>query len=413
MAIVVANFFNNFKWGGAAKGSSGGQVTWSYAAVGATLADFNIGFEVTDPYFKEHIAYAFDVWESILDIDFKLVSDSADPSIRVGFAGIGEISPYWSLTTTFWDDRPGAMELSADSVIGIDSTIDWLRDPVVDPVGNLMAENMISAVAYLLGLKAAPDANSVYDTPALRPSAGDITVLKAYYGASGYDLGANNGNNRILLNFDNNVAFGLAGRDWIAGYGGNDTLYGGADDDRIDGGSGNDKVLGGTGNDYLLGGIGFDTVNGNEGNDTLFGGFGQDKIIGGQGYDTLNGGFGNDKLYGDGGNDILNGDSQNDYLYGSYGADRRAGGVGLDNLTGGAGFDTFIFALGDEEDWIMDFENGIDKIDLSSFNFTDFTEVDAIASFPLGNTVLNFGDGDQLRLIGFDIANLDAGDFIL
>ena len=117
------------------------------------------------------------------------------------------------------------------------------------------------------------------------------------------------------------------------------TETGGDDSDSFHGNWGDDTLEGGGGNDYLYGW---------QGDDTLKGGAGNDFIVGGQGDDTIEGGAGNDRLYGDGlGKD-----------------DRYADGT----RTGETDNDTFVFAPGHGNDWIMDFEPDGDTIDLSGFS---------------------------------------------
>lgn len=76
------------------------------------------------------------------------------------------------------------------------------------------------------------------------------------------------------------------------------------------------------------------------------------------------GGSGNDVLVGNGADNELRGGAGNDVLF---------GGGGADKLWGGSGSDIFVFGRTTDSspsapDWIMDFEGGIDKIDLSVFN---------------------------------------------
>lgn len=73
------------------------------------------------------------------------------------------------------------------------------------------------------------------------------------------------------------------------------------------------------------------------------------------------------------GNDVLVGNGADNDLYGGAGNDVLFGGHGADRLWGGSGSDTFVFARASDSspnapDWIMDFESGSDKIDLSVFN---------------------------------------------
>lgn len=72
--------------------------------------------------------------------------------------------------------------------------------------------------------------------------------------------------------------------------------------------------------------------------------------------DKLKGGKGHDDLSGLGGSDILKGGKGDDIL---------DGGKGSDALTGGRGIDTFVFADGHGADRVLDYQAGVDIIDLS------------------------------------------------
>lgn len=116
----------------------------------------------------------------------------------------------------------------------------------------------------------------------------------------------------------------------------NDNIIGDSNPNLINGFNGNDVILGEENNDILRG---------NQGQDTLIGGIGDDILLGGKGFDVLNG---------EEGNDILSGD------------------IGQDLLTGGKGNDIFILTLQSASpnvefaDQILDFEIGVDKIQLNS-----------------------------------------------
>ncbi|MEM0908336.1 MAG: hypothetical protein AAGJ94_13285 [Pseudomonadota bacterium] len=64
------------------------------------------------------------------------------------------------------------------------------------------------------------------------------------------------------------------------------------------------------------------------------------------------------------GDDLLLGDGGNDELYGEGGNDSLQGGNGNDVNSGGEGFDRFIFDTSDGTDTIIDFEQGIDTIEI-------------------------------------------------
>ena len=187
----------------------------------------------------------------------------------------------------------------------------------------------------------------------------------------------------------NSTIIGLGGDDTISGGSGHNVIDGGTGADNLDGGAGNDTYfVDNTGDKVTEGaGKGFDTVFssvsftaganvenltltgsannvngtlssqandigftliGNAAGNNLFGGLGHDVLAGGGGFDFLSGGDGNDTLFGDG---------------------------AADNLQGGSGIDTFRYravndsGVGvDQTDFIIDFEQGVDKISLADID---------------------------------------------
>ncbi len=158
-----------------------------------------------------------------------------------------------------------------------------------------------------------------------------------------------------------------------------------------------------TGDDILYLGVGDDTIDGLDGSDT---------ITGGSGNDTLIGGLGDDFLYGGIGNDIL------------------MGGAGVDNLTGDAGSDIFKMTTDDigSIDIITDFENGIDKLDISDIldvsgvitdatslnEYFEFTQVGADLKVVIDSNGETTVDGSRydITLENTLIADIDETDII-
>lgn len=162
----------------------------------------------------------------------------------------------------------------------------------------------------------------------------------------------------------------------------------------------------GSGDDTVIGNTSANKIFGMAGNDTIYGGLGDDQLFGNSGRDQLEGGIGDDKLVGGGGGDVLNGGAGDDRLFGKYGADTLDGGTGDDVLVGGGGSDTFIFGLDAGRDKIRDFELGRDQLLLSlelTGGLSDAGEVwDSFGTIRNERAILNFGDGDVLRLLGVE-----------
>jgi Ca2+-binding RTX toxin-like protein len=261
---------------------------------------------------------------------------------------------------------------------------------------------------------------------------------------------------------------GTAGHDTINGLAGNDTIFGLAGDDIIDAGAGDDAIFAGSGTNTVNGGDGSDTVivdgtyedfmlqlvNNSQivivgenlmnvvsnaeyivfdapgtGTDvsinaaqfisenssqTLNGTSGSDTLTGGAGFDTIHGQAGDDTIYGLGNNDILSGDNGNDTIFGNDGGDLLTGGDGDDFLVGGAGSDTFAFSAAAGQDWIDDFQVGIDKIDISEIgSLNDFSDVLAHTQEWVNGTTWLYADANNyIRLEGVSISSLQATDFI-
>lgn len=274
------------------------------------------------------------------------------------------------------------------------------------------------------------------------------SAVNAYLQYSGFDTGGGGAdtfssienltgsihNDRLIGDGNDNVLAGGNGNDILKGKGGNDTFHGGAGDDQLTGSAGDDVMYGGDGNDIMIALAGIDTLNGDDGDDFLYGGRdndilngdnGADTIRGNLGNDDINGGSGDDNLRGGGQNDNLDGGAGNDFLLGENHSDILYGGAGNDTLTGGSGggvFDTFTDTFvykdtvsgGGGFDRIKDFENDIDQIDLSAFNFTNFAnDVQTLATDTAFGVKLNFGGGDVLLIENFTLVDFDSTDVIL
>ncbi|MGR3279849.1 calcium-binding protein, partial [Acaryochloris marina NIES-2412] len=206
---------------------------------------------------------------------------------------------------------------------------------------------------------------------------------------------------------DGIVLNGGDGNNILTGTSLNDQIFGLGGDDQLSGLNGLDLLEGGMGNDLLFGGNGGDKLDGGSGDDFLSGDNDDDWLLGGLGNDVLTGGSGNDDLMGGAGTDILNGDAGNDLLN---------GGEGNDLLRLGAGADTIILAPGNGNDTVLDYQDGIDKIQLEGgLAFGDLQ----ISALGRRNTVISINkpgdpfDGERLAtFLGVRVSAFDVSDFI-
>jgi serralysin len=208
---------------------------------------------------------------------------------------------------------------------------------------------------------------------------------------------------------------GRAGVDQLTGNAGSDIIFGGTGDDILSGAGGDDIFIDGKadGKDQFDGGAGYDRVlasidsadigiaglTGIE--EVSSGGFSGVFISGRTVADLLD--FSSVRLTGI---TAINSGSGNDTVTGSLGADTINGGAGADLIAGGGGRDIFDYnAVGDsglgatKADRIIDFQSGIDVIDLSgidanggvtgaqAFDFIGTAEFTAVGQLRIGTDI--------------------------
>lgn len=262
----------------------------------------------------------------------------------------------------------------------------------------------------------------------------------AYTFEGTYQMQGGNGNDRLVAFGATNVTlYGGAGTDIMKfkggttgtmyGDAGDDKMIGDASDDFLYGGLGSDIVIGLAGDDYIYGrdesvtsgglspsDVGGDFLYGGRGNDYIYGNIGDDVLRGNRDHDIMAGRDGVDRMYGGGGNDFLDGEAGDDFLLGENGNDVFHSGTGNDRMTGGAGADTFEMDYLMGYDTILDFEVGVDSIDLSAFtgpdDFATFADVTAAASDRSSGVRIDLANDATLLLVGVTEAQLSAGDFI-
>lgn len=193
---------------------------------------------------------------------------------------------------------------------------------------------------------------------------------------------------------------------------GRDFILGGRDDDLISAGDGKDLIFGRSGWDVIDGEGGNDKIFGGRGNDEISGGDGHDWIAGGRDDDIIDGGAGRDDIRGGRGDDQIGGGDGDDWISGGRGNDLIAGGRGDDYLRGGSGDDTFLFATGDGDDYVRDFNrHSDDTLVLAVDGVAGFDDVLDAADQHRRGVELDFGE-DSLFLRGVRLSDLSEDDFI-
>jgi Ca2+-binding RTX toxin-like protein len=126
--------------------------------------------------------------------------------------------------------------------------------------------------------------------------------------------------------------------------------------------------------------------------------------------DTIYGYGGNDRIFGNGGNDVIYGGANNDYL---------SGGLGVNDLWGGTGSDRFAISVrgtGASDDRIGDFQFDIDRIDVSLWAISDFSQIKALLGNDSGGSAtLNATYGSYshyLTVAGKTASQMISSDFI-
>ena len=280
---------------------------------------------------------------------------------------------------------------------------------------------------------------------------------------SANDLYGRGGNDSLYGRAGDDRLFGEEGNDRLTGSEGADQLYGGegvdtavywysdeavtvnlmdgtgqgghAEGDRIVdveniwGSNHADLLFGDNGPNRLYGFAGNNDVQGNGGDDVLVSGTGADRLDGGSGMDTVSYNRSAEGVTvnlregivegGDAEGDVIvdveniEGSDHDDMLVGNNEANRLYGSFGNNTLEGGAGADRFIFDFISNNETILDFTDNEDLIDLTVFwNISGFDDL-TITSDSDGVTIdLRAYRGGTILLEDFDIANLDASDFI-
>ena len=269
--------FGDEKWGAGRFGTGGGRVSWNFTDF---RDSFNqLEFAITERAFQNRVKEAFDLWESVLDIEFVQVAPSARADIQLGFAQSDGAGGTLGEAVTRFSGR----RLERASII-IDIDEDWTTD--ADFTGNFRGDpdNFFAVFAHELGHAIGIDHLKDRNTLMHAFTSDVVTLTKKDVAAGGALYGPKEGEGapgrQIMVGLGEGERLsGGAGRDSLFGRGGPDRLRGDEGDDRLEGGRGGDRLWGGVGKDRLDGGNGKDRLAGGRGADVREGGRGADEFV--------------------------------------------------------------------------------------------------------------------------------------
>jgi len=135
--------------------------------------------------------------------------------------------------------------------------------------------------------------------------------------------------------------------------------------------------------------------------------------------DDIHGTVFGDTIAGRGGSDVIAGDAGGDTIDGGAGDDVLSGGGSDDVLRGGGGSDLFVFDGEVGSDRVLDFTDGVDRLQFSGFapEFSTVAEILAAAQQVGDDVVITLRPDDSdafdtYTLENVDLADLDETDFL-